>query len=146
MHHRGDVKPAVFNVTDVEVPAMLACEMSRDLGLVQFNCSIMQVQEDLLSSSASQSNDRRAAHLNQPFIHHDRSMHVHLIDDYKRKIDNMLKLGVIMPVEKPTDWVNSIVLSETTHDKGEITKLRVCLDPRDLKKMDQERALPYKNY
>ena len=37
----------------------------------------------------------------------------------------MLKLGVIMPVEKPTDWVNSIVLSKTTNSKGEITKLRV---------------------
>ena len=30
-----------------------------------------------------------------------------------------------MPVEKPTDWVNSIVLSKTTNSKGEITKLRV---------------------
>ncbi len=46
----------------------------------------------------------------------------------------MLKLGVRTPVDKPTDWVNSIVLSETTNKKGEITKLRVCLDPRDLNK------------
>ena len=29
---------------------------------------------------------------------------------------------------------NYIVLSESTNDKGEITKLRVCLDPRDLNK------------
>ena len=63
MHHKGNVKPIVPNVTDVEVPATLACEISRDLALVQFNCSIMQVQEDLSSSSALQSNDRRAAHL-----------------------------------------------------------------------------------
>ena len=46
----------------------------------------------------------------------------------------MLELGVITTVDTPTDWVNSIVLSETTNEKGEITKLRVCLDPRDLNK------------
>ena len=37
-------------------------------------------------------------------------------------------------VSEPTDWVNIIVLSETTNDRGEVTKIRVCLDPRDLNK------------
>lgn len=43
-------------------------------------------------------------------------------------------LGVITRVDTPTDWANSIVLSESTDDNGEIAKLRVCLDPRDLNK------------
>lgn len=30
--------------------------------------------------------------------------------------------------------VNNTVLSESTNDKREITKLRVCLDPHDLNK------------
>lgn len=34
----------------------------------------------------------------------------------------------------PIDLVNNTVLSESTNDKGEITKLRVCLDPHDLNK------------
>ena len=46
----------------------------------------------------------------------------------------MVELGVLIPVSEPTDWVNSIVLSETTNDKGEVTKIRACLDPRDLNK------------
>ena len=46
----------------------------------------------------------------------------------------MLNLGVIAPVDRPTDWVNSIVLSETKNGKGEVTKIRVCLDHRDLNK------------
>ena len=46
----------------------------------------------------------------------------------------MVELGVLIPVSEPTGWVNSIVLSETTNDKGEVTKIRVCLDPRDLNK------------
>ena len=70
----------------------------------------------------------------EPVIHPPRSVPVHLRDLYKEEIDKMLELGVITRVDTPTDWVNSIVLSETTNEKGEITKLRVCLDPRDLNK------------
>ena len=46
----------------------------------------------------------------------------------------MLNLGVITPVDRPTNWVNSIVLSEKKTDKGEVTKIRVCSDPRVLNK------------
>ena len=53
---------------------------------------------------------------------------------YKREIDKIVGLSVILRVDTLTDWVNSTVLSESTNDKGEITKLRVCLDPRDLNK------------
>lgn len=44
----------------------------------------------------------------------------------------MVELGVLIPLSKPTDLVNSVVLSETTNDKGEVTKIRICLKPRDL--------------
>ena len=63
MHYRGNVKPVVFNVTDVEGPAMLSCKTSRDLGFVQFNCSIMQVQQNLSTPSIMQSTNRKASHL-----------------------------------------------------------------------------------
>ncbi len=166
MHHDGEIKPVVFNVTDVKGPAMLGCKTSRDLGLVQFNCSIMHVQAASPAPPSTQRNEKRAAPLTEktlvkkysdrfeglglfkdmkpyhitldsaaePVIHPPRQVPVHLRDLYRQEIDNMLKLGVITPVDKPTDWVNSIVLSETTNKKGEITKLRVCLDPRDLNK------------
>ena len=65
----------------------------------------------------------------EPVIHPPRSVPVHLRNLYKEEIDKMLELGVITRVDTPTDWVNSIVLSETTNEKGEITKLRICLDP-----------------
>ncbi|XP_048583419.1 uncharacterized protein K02A2.6-like [Nematostella vectensis] len=70
----------------------------------------------------------------EPVIHPPRSVPVHLRELYKQEIDTMLEAGIIEPVDTPTDWVNSIVLTETTNDKGEITKIRVCLDPRDLNK------------
>ena len=59
----------------------------------------------------------------EPVIHPPQSVPVHLEDPYQKELD-----------DRPTDWVNSIVLSKTKNDKGEVTKLRVCLDRRDLNK------------
>ena len=70
----------------------------------------------------------------QPVIHVPRAVPVHLQSMYKEELNNMVELGVLIPVSEPTDWVNSIVLSKTTTDRGEVTKIRVCLDPRDLNK------------
>ena len=66
-------------------------------------------------------------------IHPLQSVPVHLKDLYRKELDGMLNLSVIALVDRPTDWVNSIVLSETKNDK-EVTKLRVCLDSHDLNK------------
>ena len=70
----------------------------------------------------------------EPVIHAPRTVPVHLQNMFRKEVDAMVELGVLIPVSEPTDWVNSIVLSETTNDKGEVTKIRVCLDPRDLNK------------
>lgn len=45
----------------------------------------------------------------------------------KDELDNMEKLNVIEKVDKPTKWVNSIVLVEKPNGT-----LRICLDPRNL--------------
>lgn len=46
-----------------------------------------------------------------------------------KELDDMLNLGVIAPVDRPTDWVNSIVLSENKTDKGEVTRAQSLLRP-----------------
>ena len=38
----------------------------------------------------------------------------------------MLKLGIIVPVNEPTEWVNQLVVAEKPNGK-----LRICLDPHD---------------
>ena len=47
----------------------------------------------------------------------------------KDELDRLVHEGIIMPVEVPTDWVNSIVC--VTKPNGD---LRLCLDPKDLNK------------
>ena len=47
----------------------------------------------------------------------------------KDELDRLVREGIIMPVEVPTDWVNSIVC--VTKPNGD---LRLCFDPKDLNK------------
>ena len=107
---------------------MLGCKICEELGFV--------TKKTLLSSYLDRFKglgtfkDMNPYHITldpaaNPVIHPPRSGPVH-----RKELDDMLNLGVIAPVDRPTDWVNSIVLSKKKTDKGEVTKFRVCLDPR----------------
>ena len=48
----------------------------------------------------------------------------------KETLDRLEKNGVIARVDRPTDWVNSLVIAEKKDGN-----LRLCLDPRDLNKV-----------
>ena len=62
-----------------------------------------------------------------------RPVPIHLKDAFKAKIDKMLKVGVLKPVQEATPWINSFVLVKGTDQHGQ-PKLRICLDPTNLNK------------
>ena len=47
----------------------------------------------------------------------------------KDELQHMITLDIIEPVEKPTDWVNTLVVVSKPNGK-----LRICLDPHPLNK------------
>lgn len=57
----------------------------------------------------------------------------------KTELERLTELGVIAPVDEPTNWVSNLVVA--TKDSGE---LRLCLDPKQLNKaLQRERySLP----
>ena len=63
----------------------------------------------------------------QPVVNPCRKVPFALHNKLKEELDRMVDLKVIAPVDKPTDWVNSIVIVKKSNGK-----LRVCLDPRSL--------------
>ena len=149
IHPKDGIKEATFTVTNVQGTAMLGCKTCEELGFVTINCSIESTppltKETLLSSypdcfeGLGTFKDMKPYHITldpaaEPVIHPPRSLPVHLKDLYRIELDDILNLGDLTPVDRPTHWVNSIVLSEKKTDKGEVTKIRVCLDPRDLNK------------
>ena len=62
----------------------------------------------------------------KPVIHAPRKIPVAIRSKVKEELDRMQHLGVIEPVEEPTDWVSSMVKITKPN------KTRICLDPRDL--------------
>lgn len=161
IHYKSKIKEVPFTVTNVQGPAMLGLKTCEELRLVTINCSIQA--DSKRTTSATKPHDKRPLtkdklvqeykdcfegigtfkmtpyHITldpgaEPVVHPPRAVPVHLREMFKAELDNMEELGVIVPVNEPADWVNSVVLSETVNDNGEITKPRVCLDPRDLNK------------
>ena len=62
-------------------------------------------------------------------LHPVRKIALVLISKLDKELNSMFAGGIIVPVEEPTDWVNSLVVREKTNGS-----MRVFLDPRDLNK------------
>ena len=64
-----------------------------------------------------------------PEVHPPRKIPASLQQKIKEELDNMEKTGVIRKINEPTEWVISLVVVEKPSGG-----LRICLDPRDLRK------------
>jgi hypothetical protein len=65
----------------------------------------------------------------EPVIHAPRRIAPAIMDKLKQKLSEMEDIGVILSVDEPTEWVNSLVITEKKDGS-----LRLCLDPKDLNK------------
>ena len=78
----------------------------------------------------------------KPTRHTPRKVSIHLQDAFHEEIRNLEQLGILEPVKKVTEWVNSFVIvekkvpidSSNSHSPRHTVKkkLQICLDPRDL--------------
>lgn len=60
----------------------------------------------------------------QPVVHAPRRFPAPLREKLKQELERMTSLGVIEKVEKPTEWVNSMVCVKKSN-----SDLHVCMDP-----------------
>ena len=78
-----------------------------------------------------------------PVVHPPRRIPVALIDQVQQKLDEMVTEDVIEKVDQPTDWVSSmLVVRKPATGSTRETKIRVCLDPRDLNKAIKREHFP----
>ena len=63
----------------------------------------------------------------QPVIHAPQKSPISICLQVKAELDKMVKLGVITPVDEPTDWVSSVAYAWNA--SGELC---ICLYPHDL--------------
>jgi hypothetical protein len=65
----------------------------------------------------------------KPVIHAARRVPLALEPKFKQTLDELVKSGIIVKRDEPTDWVNSLLIIEKKNGS-----LRLCLDPLDLNK------------
>ena len=121
---------------------ILGLPSCRKLNLVTLNCAVSEHPPPLNSKEDLQrlypdcfkgiGKFRETFHITldpavTPVVHAPRRCPIHIKDDVRNEINQMVELGVIEKVEEPTDWVSSIVYSRKSNGK-----LRICLDPKDL--------------
>ena len=69
----------------------------------------------------------------KPVVHPPLRLTVALTEQVERKLKEMIADDIIETVEQPTDWVSSmLVVSKPSSEATGETKLRICLDPRNL--------------
>ena len=73
-----------------------------------------------------------------PTVHPPRKVPISLKDKVYEELQRMEQLGVIERQTEPTPWVNSM----TVVNKG--SKIRICIDPRDLNNAIQREHFPLK--
>ena len=66
---------------------------------------------------------------NHPIVHSPWKCPIHMRDEIKAELDEIISQGIIQKIDEPTDWVNKIVYVRKSNDK-----LRICLDSKDLNK------------
>ena len=134
-----------FQVVDSHVVPVLGLETSLELGLIK---RIYTVDQSVQHNTEQRDSTRILGEYNDlfqglgcvdleydikidpnisPVVHAPRRVPFALHDKLKAQLDKLVKQNVIVPIEEPTPWVNSLVTVEKTDGS-----LRICIDPRDL--------------
>ena len=85
---------------------------------IQRNWSFLGTYQNTLCSEA------------KPVLHAPQKCQIAMQPLVWEKLDEFLEQGIITPVKEPSDWVSSLAYSWEAN-----SKLRVCLDPWDVKKV-----------
>ena len=127
-----------FFVADTSQNPILGLNASQELNLVKV---VMNVNMQMNAIQQFKDVFSGLGCLKQPYhikldptvklvISPPRNQPVTIRDRLKTELNKMESMGVIVAVEEPTDWVNSLVVVE----KPKTKQLRICLDPRPLNK------------
>ena len=147
--HDGQSYPVKFYVVNRNAPNILGADTCLKLNLVRSMNTISSSESDILS-------EPQYAELFQglgclpgkysiktdpsviPTVHPPRKVPISLKDKVYEELQRMEQLGVIERQTEPTPWVNSM----TVVNKG--SKIRICIDPRDLNNAIQREHFPLK--
>ena len=133
--------PVLFIVADIDSSLIVELKTSKQLNLIKRICKI-DMKHANLPAYLNAYNDcfgeigcmKQTHHITTdptvpPVVNPSRRIPISLQEKLHTEIQRMLKLGIIVAVDEPTDWVSNVVAVE----KPDGT-IRLCLDPKDLNK------------
>ena len=132
-----------FVVVKQNLMPLLGANAVEQMGLISINrdhfCEVAKVETSIIDDYAEVFDGKLGnlpgkAHFVVddsvvPVVSPNHNVPVSLKSDLKNCLKSMVDNDVIEPVDKPTEWVNNIVIT-----KKKDGSLRVCLDPRPLNK------------
>ena len=138
---------AMFYLADVAGPAICGLPTCCQLNLVELHCAVSTCSSKVPLPAIKNKDVLQALYPDRfdgigkfegkyhivtdpdvpPVVHAPRKCPIHIKDDIKKELDEMVSLGVIKPVTEPTDWVSSVAYSQKSNGRW-----RVCLDPKNL--------------
>lgn len=137
----GQKWPIDFIVFKENLTPLLGINASQQMGLVEvkednfervYNIKLEDEYLDVMKGSLGTLPGVQSLKVDpsiKPVIMPNRRMPISLKPKLKVELERLSKLGVIMPVDEPTPWVNQVVVSPKKDGK-----VRVCIDPRELNK------------
>ena len=113
-----------FFITDIDGPAILGMPSSIKFKLMTLHCEVKMDNKTKINSDQF---DRigefpGTSHIvfkeeAQPVIHAPRKCSIYLRGELEKELTKMEKEGVIRKVDKPIDWVSSLVMSQKSNGK-----------------------------
>jgi hypothetical protein len=132
----GKSYPVQCFVVPTELPPILGLETCKRLGLIKRVMVVKPATTDYLYEYDDIFGEKGVLngehHINldptvPPVINHPRRIPFGLKEKVRNEVDRMERLEIILKVEGPTEWVNSIVVVEKPNGS-----IRICLDPKNL--------------
>ena len=138
--HKGQTTPILFIVVDSDSIPILGLNTCDKLNLIK---KVYQISHDVNSDSIQDEFSdcfgeigclNKIHHIEirddvKPVVVPVRKIPYALKSKLKEELQRMVTLDIIEPVEKPTEWVNALVVVSKPNGKS-----RICLDPRPLNK------------
>ncbi|KAL9960046.1 hypothetical protein ACROYT_G033443 [Oculina patagonica] len=145
VHTRSISRSLEFHVIDKPVTPLLGLTDSLSLNLIQlhsevheveaadaFRAAILEDYKDLFEGDLGNLPVVYKMRLDPnatPVVRPSRRIPLAMEESVRNELDRMVKIGAIVPVSEPTEWVSQMVAA-----KKKDGSIRICIDPRDLNK------------
>lgn len=133
VQYQGQQHMVKFEVVDEDLSPILGLETCEEFGIVkrvnEVTSSILESFPDVFEGVGCLEGEHEISidPTVRPVVHAARRVPISMMDRVKNELDTMAASGIITKVDKPTDWVSSMVCVEKKDGS-----VRICLDPKDL--------------